>query len=435
MLLDDTYPQDIRVAKEADALQAAGHDVILLCYRGEGEPERELIDGVEVLRRPLRGTYDGLRNAPRGGKYLLTRIHQPWLSAIEEVVTAEGVDALHPHDLPLVKTALRAGERHDLPVVADLHENWPEAVRQYRMSDTWQRFLRQPAYLLSRVATPIPRLKRLERYCVQRADRVITVAEEARRHYVSDCEADPDRVTVVSNTVKLANFDPAKVEPAGYDSEFVLAYVGSLGGKHRGLGSVIDAMPEILEAIPNARLLIVGSGPTYESLLRRRCRKNDVADRVTFTGWVEFEEVSRYIAAADVCLVPHRSTPHTETTLPHKLFQYMALRKPVIVTDVTSLARIVNETRSGLVVPPADPEAMSVAVKRLYANPNRTAEFGANGRRAVETTYNWEADAARFTELYDRLGSEEPGRGGGAPESSRSGVAHGVGLSFFHDGS
>jgi len=403
MLLDDTYPADIRIAKEADALLAAGHEVVLLCFRDGDEPRRETIDGVEVIRRPLQHAHEGIPGMIEGARHLLTRVHRPWLSAIEDVVRAEAVDLLHPHDLPLVKTALVAGERRGLPVVADLHENWPEAVRQYRTVDSVRRFVRHPTYLASKLATPISRLKRLERHCVGRADHVVTVAEEARDHYVTDCGADPEDVTVVGNTVDLRVFDPAKAEPAGYEDDFVISYVGTLGGEHRGLKPVIDAMPEIVEAIPDARLLIVGSGPAYESVLRKRCRTRDVVDRVTFTGWVDFEAVPNYIAASDVCLVPHRATPHTETTVPHKLFQYMALRKPLIVTDVAPLARIVNETGAGLVVPPAYPGAMSAAVKRLYANPDEAATFGANGRRAVETTYNWGQESEQLTSVYDRL--------------------------------
>jgi len=135
MLLDDTYPADIRIAKEADALLAAGHEVVLLCFRDGDEPRRETIDGVEVIRRPLQHAHEGIPGMIEGARHLLTRVHRPWLSAIEDVVRAEAVDLLHPHDLPLVKTALVAGERRGLPVVADLHENWPEAVRQYRTVD------------------------------------------------------------------------------------------------------------------------------------------------------------------------------------------------------------------------------------------------------------------------------------------------------------
>jgi len=417
MLLDDTYPQDIRVSKEADALRSAGHEVVLLCYRGENEPRREAVDGITVIRRPLQHAHESVGNLPEGIRYLLMQVHQPWLSAIEKVVSAEGIDAIHPHDLPLVKTALAAGRRHGLPVVADLHENWPEAIRQYRTVGRLWQLLKRPQLLAGRLATPVSRLKRLERHCVSRADHVITVAEEARSHYVNDCGADPEDVTVVSNTVRLADFDP-DTDPVGYTGDFVLGYVGSLGGEHRGLKSVIDAMPEIAAAIPDARLLIVGSGPAYESELRKRARENGIADRTTFTGWVDFEDVPAHIAASDVCLVPHRSTPHTETTVPHKLFQYMALGKPVIVADVGPLARIVTETNAGLVIPPGDPDAVSVAAKRLYANPGEAAAFGVNGQRAVETTYNWENEVDRLLGVYDRFdtghrsrqdGSDHPG--------------------------
>lgn len=403
MLLDDTYPEDIRVTKEVKGLLDRDHEVWILCFQQEGAPRREVVDGAQVIRRPMQQAHRGIMGLRPGLKYLLTHEHTAWRSAIDEVVAMADIEALHPHDLPLVKTALAAGQHHGLPVVADLHENWPEAVRQYRTVDDVRQFVRDPSYFVSRIATPISRLKRLERSCVQRVQHVITVAPEAKSHYVEDCGVAPDRVSVVSNTVDLARFDPTNTEPVGYGDDFVLGYVGTLGGEHRGLKPIIDAMPSIAAAIPNVRLLIVGSGSGYEAQLRKRAHERGVSDRVTFTGWVDFAEVPGYIAASDVCLVPHRSTPHTETTIPHKLFQYMALERPVIVTDVAPLARIVKETEAGLVVPDADTAALIAAVKELRGDPDMAATYGRNGRRAVEGRYNWRNDCRRLLNVYDEL--------------------------------
>ncbi len=404
MLLDDTYPPDIRVRKETGSLLDAGHDVTLLSHREEGQPEREVIDGIDVIRQPLQNAHVGPRGWLNGGRYLLTHIHHTWLATIESILDSENIDVLHVHDLPLVKTAITVGKRQTVPVIADLHENWPEAVRQYRTVDQWHRFLVEPSYLLGRIATPIRRLKRLERSCIRRVDRTITVAEEAKAHYVQECGADPYRVHVVPNVVKLDHFNPATAEPIGFEDEFTLTYVGTLGGEHRGLQPVIDALPSLRDTIPEIRLLIVGSGDKYERVLQKRCRENDVEDTVTFTGWVDFEDVPRYIAASDVCLVPHRSTPHTETTLPHKLFQYMALGRPVIVTNVTPLARIVGREKAGIIVPPSDHQAIDDAVTELYNDPELAKSLGANGRKGVEERYNWSHASEALLETYRQVG-------------------------------
>jgi len=400
MLLEDTYPTDIRVRKEAHTLLEAGHDVTLLCYAEEDAPATETVHGIDVRRVPLRGAHAGVRGLVRGAAYMATHVHRGWAATLERYMERD-VDAVHVHDLPLVRTALSVADGRDVRIVADLHENWPEAVRQYRRTDGWRRYLREPTYLASTAALPVWRLKRLERDCVRRADHVVTVAEEAKTHYVEDCGAEPQEVTVVSNAVSLDQFRTDDVRQADVAGEFVVSYVGTLGGKHRGLETVVRAMAAVLREAPGAHLLVVGPGRAYRQTLEDCARELGIADRVTFTGWVDFEAVPRYIAASDICLVPHAATPHTETTVPHKLFQYMALGKPVVVTDVAPLKRVVEETECGIVVPAGDVTGMAEALLSVYDNPDTAAEMGDHGRRAVHDRYNWVTEGEKLAALYD----------------------------------
>lgn len=403
MVLEGTYPSDIRVRKEAATLCEAGHDVTLVCWAEEGAPASETVHGMRVLRRPLRDAHAGPRGTLLGLAYMADHIHRPWAETLGRVCDRRDIDVLHVHDLPLVKTGLAVARPRGLRVVADLHENWPEAVRQYRRTDDWRRFLREPTYLASTVALPLWRLKRLERTCARRADRVITVVDEARDHYIADCDLAPEKVSVLSNVVSLDQFDTASVEPADVPGEFVVMYVGSLGGKHRGLETVVEAMDRVLTVVPEATLVIVGAGDQYKRTLQERARAVGVSDQVVYTGWVDFEKVPSYIAASDVCLVPHEATPHTETTVPHKLFQYMALSKPVVVTDVRPLERVVGETGCGIVVPAGDADAMGSALVSLYESPTDAQRMGQRGRQAIEETYNWTTESASLLAVYESL--------------------------------
>jgi hypothetical protein len=130
MLLGGSYPSDIRVWKEATALLAGGHDVTLLC-RGETEPRRETVGGMGVIRLRRADPIDRAGGLASGLCNLATGIYPQWVRAIDRGLRA-GVDALRVHDLPLVRTALVATAGRGVPVVADLHENYPEAVRQWR---------------------------------------------------------------------------------------------------------------------------------------------------------------------------------------------------------------------------------------------------------------------------------------------------------------
>jgi glycosyltransferase involved in cell wall biosynthesis len=245
----------------------------------------------------------------------------------------------------------------------------------------------------------------LERDGVQRADRTLTITEEGRDHYLDDCGADPDRVRVVSNTVDLETFEAA--DPiAGYEDEYVVAYVGSFG-PHRGLETAIEAFPAVVENVPNPRLLLVGSAgeDAYDQRLRDLAVDSGVEERIEFTGWIDFEDVPAYIAAIDACFILHNDNPHTATTVPHKLFQHMALRRPVVVTGVGPLGRIVREYDAGRVVGDGDTVATVEAFLGLYDD-ETCEQVGANARRAVEERYNGSYDAERLCEMYDELQTE-----------------------------
>jgi len=408
MVLDDSFPPDIRVSKEAKSLARAGHEVLLLCKHDDGQPRRERVGPIDVVRLPLFKEYGDLTDLKNGSYYLGARINLPWMRAITEWYDSEVFDALHVHDLPLVKTALQWAEDREVSVVADLHENWPEAKRQYRKSKRLGDLLDDPQSTLDRLATPIWRLKGLERSSVRGADRVVAVVEEGKAHYVDDCGAVPEHVYVVPNYVDLEAFPGENdVEPVTYDADFSLLYVGTIGGEHRGLKTVIRAMPALAEVAADPQFVVVGDGP-YVSELRQLARDLGVESLVNFVGWVDFEDLPPYIAGCDVGLVPHRNNPHTATTIPHKLTQYMALGKPVLVTDVPPLARIVTDADAGLVAPAGDPDEMATAAIDMYEHPERTAQFGENAERAVHETYNWETAGSAVCDLYDGLAERSP---------------------------
>lgn len=403
MVLGYTYPEDVRVAKEARALRAAGHDVTLLCRGGPAQAAREYVDGVDVVRVKEDSAAKKARRLGSAAISLATNVHPLWAYRLDRVVRSTGADAIHVHDLPLVREGLLVGEHRDVPVVADLHENYPAAVRQWRAPHSPGFVLRNPKQLLSRVCYPASRYERMERRCTRAADHLLAPVLEATRHYEVDCGVPPSQTTVVSNTVDLDRFRGEADPVEGFEDEFVVGYVGTFGA-HRGLETAVRAMSAVRESVANPRLLLVGAGSeAHEAQLDSVVEANGVEDVVTRTGWVDFESFPSYMAACDVCLVPHDRTPHTATTVPHKLFQYMAMERPVVVTDLDPLARVVEAADAGRVVEPGDPDSFASALIDLAADPETRRRLGRTARRAVEETYNWERDAERLVGVYESL--------------------------------
>lgn len=402
MVLGGYFPPDIRVEKEAKALISAGHEVYLLSLGREGMPEKENINGINVIR-----VFPSRIFLSRVWRFFWFSVffNDPlWKRHLQEVIKQYEIDVVHVHDLPLVKTAISVAKKFGIPVIADLHENYPEAIKALK-----KRKMNLKSKIFNTII-PVWRWKRLEESVLQHVDRVITVVEEAKEHYVNDCGIPPQKVTVVMNAEDLEKFSRLNIDKKLfnylaniYKDNFVISYIGGFG-PHRGIDTAIKAMPKILEEIPNARLLLIGGKDTeYETYLKELCRSLKVEKNVKFTGWVDFSLVPLYIAISDVCLVPHYASGHTNTTIPHKLFQYMAMGKPVVVTDCKPLKRIVEECKCGIVVPSGDHEKMAEAIIKLYKDKDYARLLGENGRKAVEKKYNWENEAKKLIKLYDCL--------------------------------
>ena len=127
-----------------------------------------------------------------------------------------------------------------------------------------------------------------------------------------------------------------------------------------------------------------------------------IRDNVTIIDWVPFEKVHSYIDASSVCLLPYSSTPNTEASSPNKLFQYMYMGKPVVVSSCKSLKRYAHETGGGIVFQAGDSADLSCAIVQLKDEAIR-AELGNKGRSAVLDKFNWGVTSAKLIGLYKSL--------------------------------
>ena len=185
-----------------------------------------------------------------------------------------------------------------------------------------------------------------------------------------------------------------------YQSDFVILYVGGFS-PHRGLETAIEAMPTVSDKIPNAKLLMVGDGCTRAEL-EQMVRNSELDEKVIFTGFQPFEKVPTYIYLSSVCLIPHISTPHIETTMPNKIFQFMILGKPVVVSSTRPMMRIVNDAECGLIFKERDAKSLAQTIIQL-ADDNLRQRLGENGRRAVEDRYNWKNTVQALLSLYHKV--------------------------------
>lgn len=407
MVLDQSFPPDARVEREATALVEAGYEVHLLCaLRPEDILSEEAYRGIYIHRVnpdqltwtvPLVGwkwrwPYQGIF---KNYFHHFHTIDTIWYTLIDRFARDYGLDVLHIHDLRLVKTALSVGDRRDIPVVADLHENYPALMQMMKGRHDPERGQVQRE-----------KWEAVETECLERVLQVITVTDEARDRLVRK-DIPARKILVLENTVDIEKFQAAPVDSditRKYKPDFVLCYVGHLNDTHRGIQTVLQAMAKLKNEIPELKFLGAGAiREPYRKQLDAIIEEGGLQDRVHFTGWLDETEFVTYIEASDICLCPHIANDHTDATFPNKVYLYHLFKKPIIVSSAIPLQRYVETTGGGLTFQSGDADMLANLIRMLYSRPDLRLEMAKKGQKVVLERYNWKESAKTLVAMYDRL--------------------------------
>jgi glycosyltransferase involved in cell wall biosynthesis len=367
-IFQDEYPWDVRVEKITNSL-ARHHDVSILCRNRGALKDAECVGAVQVFRV--------------GGKGLASIKGFPaffspwWISAGLRVIRERAIDMVIVRDLPMSPAALVLRKLTGVPVIFDMAEDYPAMIQ-----DTWK-------YKGPRLTDYVIRnpyfLRLLENYVLRRIDAAWVVSEASQARIAGRVKGE---ITVVGNTPTR---DILELEPkaARETSNLSVIYTGWVD-ESRGVDTVVRAIGLSQEEGLDVSLVVVGAGTMIDSL-KRLVQELQIESRVTFLGWQSQAELRRSIMQSDVGIVPHHVTAHTDTTLPNKIFGYMALARPVIASDAAALVDIVQQTGCGLIFIDNDAETLVNCFRQLGTAEVRE-QMGNSGRRAVLERFNWSVD-------------------------------------------
>lgn len=398
MILDSDFPPDSRVENEAVSLIKAGHEVFLfsLSYRNFTS-RKENINGIEVRR------YKASRLI-----YKLSAIAYPYplyhwmlLSMLRDFVQENEIEVLHVHDMMIAGAVMMVNRGFQLPLVLDLHENRPEIMKYYpHLSKIPGRYIIKPALW-----------EKAQRQLVQEADQVVLVTQEAKDAYVQKYGLPEAKIIVVPNTVHNDIFTKYEIRDEvvqKFSDRFNLLYVGDTGLR-RGTASAIRAIELLKNEIPEIQLVFVGKS-SQDVLLKNLADEFGLQQHIVFEGWQDVSLFPSYIMAADVCLSPLTRNPHHDTTYANKIFQYMAMGRPLLVSDSTAQANVVEQEGCGLVYPAEDIEAMADAIRQLYHQPETRKKMGEKASKAVQQRWNWEETSRELIHMYQELSEKSSDR-------------------------
>lgn len=384
MLLESEFPPDVRVENEIAALTEAAHEVHLACTTRKNRLAEERFGSAVIHRKPI----SNFIYKSSVGALKLPFYFNFWRKFISDLLRNEKFDVIHVHDLPLSRIGAEVKNMLKIPMVLDLHENWPALLKHAKHTRT----------LAGRLLSSDRQWTEYEKNMVRNADMVITIIEEARERIIS-LGVEPSKTCIVSNTVKTEDISLSGKKRDNDD--FIIFYGGGIN-RHRGLQVVLDALKKMESRRYNLKLQIAGSG-SYLKDLRLQAKNLGVEKYVEFMGHRPYHEMMSLLNEADAAIIPHLRTENNDASSPNKLYQYMYLGKPVISSDCTSLKRILTENDAGYIYKDDSPEELAGLIGNLYSERQQLRIKGENGRRAVLSGLNWNTDKKRLVELYQIL--------------------------------
>lgn len=381
MVLDREFPPDIRVENEIEALSDAGYEVHIACFTMVKKADYEIINGVHIHRKKI----SGLTHKTSVGCLKYPFYFNFWRSFVLKLNKEYHFNSIHIHDLPLAQIGYEIKKKYGIPFFLDLHENWPA-------------YLRIAEHTKSLIGKFLSNNNQWTDYEIKQcsnADSVIVVVEEAKKRLVSEGIL-PDKIIVVSNTLNIKHYSIPKESPD--KNLFTLTYAGGIN-KHRGLQYIIKSLKFLKDSSIKIRLIILGDG-SYLNNLKELSLTEGVNDMVDFAGWKQYEEMQKFIGLSNICLIPHEKNDHTDSTIPHKLFQYMYAGKPVLASDCTPIKRIVEDSKCGLIYKFDNIREIASKIQQIMNDKEMYNKMSVNGITSVKNKYNWEFDKNRLLSIY-----------------------------------
>jgi len=383
----------VRSAQVLDYLRRHGVELRAVTSAQQPSPTAavEMIEGVEVWRTRAGRALRLLGGVPVARELALMAV---LARRAGEAAADFRPDLVHAHTPALCGwPGWRVARRLGVPLVYEVRDFWENAsVDVGKFAYDSLRY-RAACYLESAL------LRAAEAVVVLSAAQ----AEEVRRRGVPAA-----RITLAANGVEsklaLPEPDPELAGRLGVAGKPVILYLGALL-PYEGLDLLLEAMPRIRAAEPEARLLVVGEG-AIRGKLEAQAAGLGLGEAVRFVGQVPRDQVTAYYALAALAVYPRLRTRTTEITTPLKPLEAMVLGVPVLATDLPALRELVTPGETGLLANPGD--AGDLAEKCLYAlrHGEQMRRLAAAARRFACQERDWEATLAPYLELYGRLAAK-----------------------------
>lgn len=314
-------------------------------------------------------------------------------SRLDEVMSETEPDIVHAHSPALNGlAALRAAQRHSLPVVYECRAFWEDAAVDHgtHSEGGWR-------YRATHM---------LETHVFEKADAVTTICDGLRQNIIGR-GIPAQKITVIPNAVDINRFEYQRIADSKLKNELelneklVLGFIGSFYA-YEGLTLLLESLQDIVAVFPEIKVLLVGGGP-QEMELKLKVERSGMSKHVTFIGRVRHDQVQNYYDLVDIFVYPRLSMRLTELVTPLKPLEAMAQGRLVIASDVGGHRELIDDGKNGCLFQAGDPKALARAVIELLDNKESWPDLREAGRKFVEEERNWFNSVSRYRAIYQSL--------------------------------
>ena len=360
------FTDDRIFERAAKGLKSLNNKVLLIApYEGNAE-----VEGIEII---------GLRK--RNG------ISRRIFSSFEAYRKASKVNAdiFHFHDpdlMPWMFFLSISGKK----VVNDVHENYESRLYKIPL----------PGFLKNLSA----KIYRVLENLFGRTYSGLTVVTESMKDLFKNVKKP---IAITGNVVYLDRLKNILFN-SGKENNLTI-YTSGTNSPSRNCIKTIEALPMILEEVPDVQLKFVGRyyPNDYDNILREKAAELGVEKNVIIEGMIPWEENFNRTALAHIGCVFYEDNLNNRITLPNRLFEYMFCGVAVLGEDFPEVRKVLNETGAGLTVNSSDPDSIAKNAIYMLKNPSLMIEMGQKGRKAVLEKYNYENSLSELMDFYNKI--------------------------------
>ncbi len=401
MLLENYFPQDVRVRQEAYTLVENGYQVSVIAQYFSGkEPFHEIVNGVDVYRLPSINLFTKGKRSKH--KFLnsiyLTLAFTAWILEYIYFTVAcfllslyvwmtKGFHIIHHHNPPntvwLIALFYKIiGKKY----VFDQHDLSPQLFAS--------KFKRKGLIYWMLVLE--------EKCCLYFADMIIATNESYKTNDLNYSFVEEEKIFIVRNgpnldKLKLMDPDP-EIKSMG---KTIIAYLGVMGPQD-GVDYLLRSLRDLVNQLGRSDFycLIIGPGDSLANL-KKYATELGLADYIKFTGYLPYKDWIPFLSATDICLEPSPSSPFNDVSTTVKVLEYMALKKPIVSFDLVETRFSAQE--ASVYAKPNDETAFAVEISKLMDSPEKRAAMGEIGYARIKDHLSWFHVSQPLLEGYEQL--------------------------------